>query len=80
MPQIVSLTTVWVPDGEGGLHYLGEDWSFSHRLSQMHVTPLANTSIRLWHYGHFAYGWEDAGEDRRRFASYVYRHVGNRGS
>lgn len=63
---------IWVPDGDGGQHYLGEDWSFSHRLSQIGVTPMADTSIRLWHYGKYGYGWEDAGEDRARFPSYRY--------
>lgn len=67
---------IWVPDGDGGFHYLGEDWAFSHRLSQVGVTPLAISSIRLWHYGQYPYGWEDAGEDRARFPSYRYRTTG----
>ncbi|HEX8199583.1 MAG TPA: glycosyltransferase [Isosphaeraceae bacterium] len=41
-----------VPDGEGGYHYLGEDWALSHRLTRIGVTPLADTSIRLWHWGY----------------------------
>jgi hypothetical protein len=30
---------------------------------------MADTSIRLWHIGEYAYGWEDAGleKDRQRF-------------
>lgn len=63
----------FAPDDQGGSHYLGEDWAFSHRLTQIGVTPMADTSIRLWHYGRYAYGWEDAGEDRLRFPSYHYR-------
>ena len=63
---------IWVPDGDGGHHYLGEDWAFSHRLAQIGGTPLADTSIRLWHYGQYAYGWEDAGEDRPRRPPYRY--------
>jgi len=59
-------------DGEK-LHYLGEDWSFSYRLRQIGVTPLADTSIRLWHWGRHAYGWEDAGADRPRYRSYNFR-------
>lgn len=59
-----------IPDHEGGLLYLGEDWAFSHRLSLIGVTPLADTSIRLWHIGKYGYGWEDAGEDRPRSASH----------
>jgi glycosyltransferase involved in cell wall biosynthesis len=66
MPIIVPL------DGNR-LHYLGEDWAFSHRLGQIGVTPLADTSIRLWHWGRHAYGWEDAGSDRPRYGSYNFR-------
>ena len=59
---------------EGGhRHYLGEDWAFSHRLGQIGVTPLADTSIRLWHYGRYAYGWEEAGADPNRYRSFTYR-------
>ena len=46
------------PHGEGKVHYLGEDWAFSHRLARIGVTPMADTSIRLWHYGRYGYGWE----------------------
>ncbi len=62
-----------VPHEEGLLHYLGEDWAFSHRLSQVGITPLADTSIRLWHWGRHAFGWEDAGEGRPRYRSYHFR-------
>jgi hypothetical protein len=53
-----------------GHHYLGEDWAFSHRLAQVGVTPLADTSIRLWHFGKHGFGWEDAGAERQRFTGY----------
>lgn len=61
-----------VPDGEG-FHYLGEDWAFSHRLALAGITPLADTSIRLWHYGRHPFGWEDVGADPIRHPSYSYR-------
>jgi hypothetical protein len=64
---------VIVPHDGDKLHYLGEDWAFSHRLRQIGVTPLADTSIRLWHYGRYGYGWEDAGRDVTRYRSYNYR-------
>ena len=32
---------------------------------------MADTTIRLWHIGNHAYGWEDAGMDRRRFDTFV---------
>ena len=63
-----------IVDDEGdGPHYLGEDWAFSHRLRQVGITPMADTSIRLWHYGHHPFGWEDAGLDSPRYDSFVYR-------
>jgi predicted O-methyltransferase YrrM len=65
-----------VPHGLGKLHYLGEDWAFSHRLGQIGVTPLADTSVRLWHWGRYGYGWEDAGSDVPRYQSYSYRLAG----
>ena len=64
-----------VPDGEGHWRYLAEDWAFSHRLDAIGVTPMADTSIRLWHHGRHPFGWEDAGAERARFDSYRYRIV-----
>ncbi len=62
-----------VPRGDGGRQYLGEDWAFSHRLSQIGVTSMADTSIRLWHYGRHAYGWEDAGIEAKRYPTFTHR-------
>jgi predicted O-methyltransferase YrrM len=62
-----------VPHTSGKLHYLGEDWAFSQRLAQMGVVPLADTSIRLWHWGRYGFGWEDAGATVNRYRSYSYR-------
>lgn len=61
-----------VPHPECGHHYLGEDWAFSHRLGLIGITPLADTSIRLWHYGTYGYGWEDAGANPRRSPTYNF--------
>jgi hypothetical protein len=63
--------SILLPTGEGKVHYLGEDWSFSHRLGLIGVTPQADTSIRLFHYGPFGYSWEEAGSERERFRSYT---------
>ena len=60
------------PQEGGKAHYLGEDWAFSHRLALIGVTPLADASIRLWHWGRYGYGWEDAGADVQRYRSYNY--------
>ena len=65
-----------VPQGEGRRHYLGEDWAFSHRLARIGVTPMADTSIRLWHYGRYGYGWEDVGVESKRSATYTHRFGG----
>lgn len=62
-----------IPLPEGEFHYLGEDWSFSHRLRQIGVTPLADTTFRLWHWGRYGYSWEDAGADHPRYQNYTYR-------
>jgi hypothetical protein len=59
-----------VPQGEGRFHYLGEDWSFSYRLKEIGVTPMADTSFRLWHYGPYGYSWEDAGTEHPRYQSF----------
>ena len=61
-----------IPQGADKLHYLGEDWAFSHRLSQIGVTPMADTSIRLWHWGRHGFSWEEAGSSVQRFRSYSY--------
>lgn len=64
MPVIVQTTD--------GLHYLGEDWAFSYRLQQAKVPLFADTSFRLWHYGHYGFSWEDAGSPMQRFENYKY--------
>ncbi len=53
-------------------HYLAEDWAFSYRLHRIGVTPLADTSIRLYHWGRYPYSWEDAGSAVKRYESYKY--------
>jgi hypothetical protein len=62
--------SIIIPTGDNEYHYLGEDWSFSHRLAQIGVTPLADTSFRLYHYGSYGYSWEDAGAERPRYRTY----------
>jgi Methyltransferase domain len=63
MPTIVKQ-----PDGS--FHYLGEDWAFSHRLAQIGIIPMADTSLRLYHYGPYGYSWEEVGSDRPRYRTY----------
>lgn len=56
--------------GENEFHYLGEDWAFSHRLAQIGITPMADTSFRLYHFGPYGYSWEDVGSERQRYQTY----------
>lgn len=55
-----------------GAWYLAEDYSFCHRARMCGYRIMADTSIRIWHVGSYAYSWEDAGIDRERFASFNY--------
>jgi hypothetical protein len=57
-------------DGEGPW-YLGEDWSFSERARQCGFPVMADTTIRLWHIGHYRYGWEDAGNKMQRYPEFT---------
>jgi hypothetical protein len=59
-----------VPEEEGRFHYLGEDWAFGHRLAQIGVTPMADTSFRLNHFGPYGFSWEDAGAEQARYRTY----------
>lgn len=61
-----------VPLGKG-FQYLGEDWAFSERCRQMGVTPLADTKIRLYHWGQYGFSWEDAGSTMPRYQTYNYK-------
>jgi len=62
-----------VPQEADMFHYLGEDWAFSYRLRQIGITPLADTTIRLWHWGRYGYTWEEAGSSAERYRTYCYR-------
>jgi glycosyltransferase involved in cell wall biosynthesis len=66
-PFFLPLT---VPDGRGGTRYLTEDYSFSHRLRQIGVTPMADTSIKLTHYGKYGFSYEDL-NPKQTFTNYT---------
>jgi hypothetical protein len=55
-----------------GHWYLAEDYAFSERARQCGYRILADTTIRLQHFGSYGYTWEDAGGAARRFATYRY--------
>lgn len=56
---------------DDGHWYLAEDYAFSQRARTAGYTIYADTSIRLWHIGTYAYGWEDAGTHRDRRDSFT---------
>jgi len=56
---------------EDGHWYLAEDYAFCERARQCGFKVMADTTIRLWHIGSHAYGWEDAGMDRERFDTFA---------
>ena len=33
---------------------------------------MADTSLRVWHVGSYAYSWEDAGGEAQRFGDYTF--------
>lgn len=56
---------------EDGYWYLAEDYAFCERARQCGFKIYADSSIRLWHIGQYRYGWEDAGLERQRFATFT---------
>jgi len=61
-----------VREYQAGHWYLGEDFSFCERARQAGYKIYADTSIRLWHFGNSPFGWEDAGAEVRRFATFQF--------
>jgi hypothetical protein len=59
-----------VPDGRGGTRYLTEDYSFSHRLAQIGITPMADTTIQLFHYKKYGFNYEDL-NPRPKYTNYT---------
>jgi hypothetical protein len=56
---------------EDGTWYLAEDYAFSQRVREGGFKIVADTSIRLWHIGTYPFGWEDAGFEPERSASFT---------
>ena len=54
--------------------YFGEDYAFIRRARQAGLTPVVDTSFRLWHVGDYAYGVEEAaGEYLPRSKNLLYK-------
>jgi hypothetical protein len=56
---------------DDGHWYLAEDYAFSERARQCGFKIMADTTIRLWHVGGHAFGWEDAGTDRPKYDTFT---------
>lgn len=72
-PMVPYFQPMPVKLGDDDYWYLGEDFSFCERSRQAGFKVMADTSIRLSHFGRYGYSWEDAGEDRPRYATYNYK-------
>jgi len=55
-----------------GHWYLAEDFAFCHRARQCGFPIMADTTVRLWHVGDYAYSWDDAGIDRERYGDFDF--------
>ena len=56
---------------EDGHWYLAEDYAFCQRARECGYRIMADTGVRLWHIGSYAFGWEDAGMEHPRMASFT---------
>jgi hypothetical protein len=56
-----------------GSWYLAEDFSFCERARRCGYHIMADTTIRLFHYGNYGYSWEEAGIEQKRYGTFVYR-------
>lgn len=58
-----------IPDGDGHW-YLQDDFAFCERARRAGHDIWVDTQPRVWHVGSYWFGWEDAGRDVERFATY----------
>ncbi len=66
VPYFLPMIVPW----RGGNWYLGEDFAFFERLRRAGFRIMADTRIRLRHYGGYGFSWEDAGQELPRFATF----------
>lgn len=69
-PVIPFFQPMVVPHADGEW-YLAEDYAFCERARRCGFGILADTTIRLWHLGGYRYGWEDAGREMERNATFT---------
>jgi hypothetical protein len=53
--------------------YLAEDFAFCERARRSGITVMADTTIRLHHFGGYGYTWENAGKDEQKFETFAFR-------
>jgi len=58
---------------KSGHWYLAEDFAICHRARLCGIPIIADTTVRLWHVGDYAYSWEDAGIDRDRYGDFDFQ-------
>lgn len=61
-----------VRETERGPWYLAEDYAFCQRVRECGFRIMADTTVRLRHYGAYGYCWEDAGLPRTQFESFTF--------
>ncbi|HEX8796735.1 MAG TPA: hypothetical protein VF765_37545 [Polyangiaceae bacterium] len=71
-PLVPYFMPMVVADGPEGHWYLGEDFAFCERARRAGYEIVADTTVRLRHYGRFGYSWEDAGMSPARYASFKF--------
>jgi hypothetical protein len=52
-----------VESAPGVFSYLPEDYAFCERARRSGVAVMADTAVRLWHVGSYAFTWEDLGKE-----------------
>ena len=76
-PTVPWFQPAVIPSGAGDW-YLAEDYAFCDRAKRAGFRVWADTSLRLWHYGSYGYGWEDAGRAPERFEDFTLNLAGDR--
>lgn len=61
-----------VRETDHGPWYLAEDYAFCHRAHECGFQIMADTSLRLRHFGAYGYGWEDAGLKKPQYDSFTF--------
>jgi hypothetical protein len=66
IPYFLPMIVPW----RGGQWYLAEDFAFFERARRAGFKIMADTTIRLKHFGNYGFQWEDAGLEVPRYATF----------